>query len=219
MIDELSELEHFYSEEEFMSKNIYQRINAIMADVKYVQKEDKKVNNQYTFVSHDAVTKVVRESLVKHGVVILPTYWNIKENGNKVSCDISLKIVNVDKPDDFILNECAGFGFGIDNQDKAPGKAMSYAYKYALLKMFALETGDDPEKDSIEHKPDIPENLISSHKAYKEKIKQEIKECDSTSELAELQYKLTKNSFTDAEWDNLTAYIAKHANYLNEKGK
>jgi hypothetical protein len=45
------------------------------------------------------------------------------------------------------------FGYGIDNQDKGPGKAMSYAVKYAMLKTFCLETGDDPEKDDIPHLP------------------------------------------------------------------
>ena len=39
------------------------------------------------------------------------------------------------------------FGFGIDDQDKGPGKAMSYAVKYALLKTLGLETGDDPDMD------------------------------------------------------------------------
>ena len=33
----------------------------------------------------------------------------------------------------------------MDNADKAPGKAISYAFKYALLKTFALETGEDEE--------------------------------------------------------------------------
>jgi hypothetical protein len=32
--------------------------------------------------------------------------------------------------------------------DKGPGKAVSYAFKYALLKVFCLETGDDPDNDA-----------------------------------------------------------------------
>jgi hypothetical protein len=37
------------------------------------------------------------------------------------------------------------FGYGVDAQDKGPGKAMSYGVKYALLKVLGLETGDDPD--------------------------------------------------------------------------
>ena len=33
----------------------------------------------------------------------------------------------------------------MDNADKAPGKAISYAKKYAVLKLFEIETGDDEE--------------------------------------------------------------------------
>jgi hypothetical protein len=38
-------------------------------------------------------------------------------------------------------------GFGIDDQDKGPGKAISYAVKYAYLKALCLESGDDPDED------------------------------------------------------------------------
>ena len=135
------------------SLNIHQRLHAIMEDVSYVQKENKKVNNQYTFVSHDAVTSKVRPSLLKHGVLVIPSYFDISVDGNRTNCSMSITFINIDKPDDKIEIPCAGFGQGIDPQDKGAGKAMSYAYKYALLKVLGLETGDDPERDNIEQKP------------------------------------------------------------------
>ncbi len=133
--------------------NICQRIRSIMEEVSYVQKEDKKVNNQYKFVSHDAVTAKIRPALLKHGVIAIPSYFDISVDGNRTNCSMSMTFVNVDKPEDKIEIPCAGFGQGIDPQDKGAGKAMSYAYKYALLKIFALETGDDPEKDNIDYTP------------------------------------------------------------------
>ena len=42
--------------------NIAQRINAVMAEVDYIQKE-KKPGMQYNIVSHDAVTAKVRPIL------------------------------------------------------------------------------------------------------------------------------------------------------------
>jgi hypothetical protein len=144
--------------------NICQRLQAIMKDVSYVQKEDKKVNNQYKFVSHDAVTAKIRPALLEHGVIVIPSFFDISVDGNRTNCSMSLTFVNVDKPVDRIEIPCAGFGQGIDPQDKGAGKAMSYAYKYALLKVFALETGDDPEKDNIDYAPpkdDAAEKLNS----------------------------------------------------------
>lgn len=153
-----------------MSKNIYQRLHAIMEDVSYVKKEDKKVNNQYKFVSHDAVTAKIRPAMLKHGVAAIPSYFDISVDGNRTNCSVSMTFVNIEQPEDSVTIPCAGFGQGIDPQDKGAGKAMSYAYKYALLKVFALETGDDPEKDNIDYAPKVPK---ASKAAVKEPLSDE----------------------------------------------
>jgi hypothetical protein len=63
-----------------------------------------------------------------------------------------IRFANIDAPDDHIDVET--FGHGIDQGDKSPGKAMSYAVKYALLKTLGLETGDDPDLDQdVRHAP------------------------------------------------------------------
>ena len=131
--------------------NIHQRMLAVMRDVSYVQKADQKVNGQYRFVTHDAVTAKVREALVKHGIVSVVSVKSHAQDGNRTEVDVAVDFVNVDAPDDRV--SIHAFGYGIDPQDKGPGKAISYAVKYAYLKAFALETGDDPERDSINHEP------------------------------------------------------------------
>ena len=55
------------------------------------------------------------------------------------------RFVNIDNPEEYI--NIVSYGDGVDSQDKAPGKAMTYADKYALLKAYKIETGDDPDKD------------------------------------------------------------------------
>jgi len=131
--------------------NIYQRMLKVMEAVDYVQKEQKKVNGQYTFVSHDAVTAKIRPELVKNGILAVARVVRHEQDGNRTEADVEVDFINADKPDERITIPC--FGYGIDPQDKGPGKAISYAVKYAYLKAFALETGDDPERDNIEHKP------------------------------------------------------------------
>jgi len=138
------------TKENIQPLNIYQRIHAVMKKVDYVQKEEKKSGIQYRFVSHDAVTAAVRPLLVEEGVVYFPQNLAYKQDGNRTEVTLDLHFVNTDNPEDKLV--VPSFGFGIDNQDKGPGKAVSYAIKYALLKTFGLETGDDPESDSIDHK-------------------------------------------------------------------
>lgn len=131
--------------------NIHQRLHEVMKQVSYVQKENKKVNGQYSYVSHDAVTALVRGALVDNGIVAVPTVKKHSQDGNRTTVELQVDFVNIDNPDETVST--VSYGQGVDNQDKGIGKAYSYAYKYAMLKMFALETGEDPERDNIDHKP------------------------------------------------------------------
>lgn len=123
--------------------NLHQRILAVMADLKYIQKGSAKVNGQYSFVSHDQVTSAIHPHLVKHGLLIMPSVAEMKQEGNRTEVKLNVVFRNADKPDDALYT--VWYGYGIDNADKGPGKAISYAYKYAILKTFCLETGDDPD--------------------------------------------------------------------------
>jgi len=134
--------------------NLYQRLNLVMRDVDYVQKEAKKVNNLYTFASHDAVTAAVRKPLVEHGVYVQIDVVKHELVGNMTIVDLQGTFINIDDPEDRM--PVRAFGYGIDGQDKGPGKAISYAVKTFYLKAFGLETGDDPERDDIPRRPALP---------------------------------------------------------------
>lgn len=133
------------------TRNIYQRMSEVQRAIGYVQKESKKVNNQYTFVSHDAVVGALRGPMIDNGIVYTVDVLDHTRDGNTTSATVAVTFINVDSPDDRFT--VRGFGEGVDQQDKGPGKSISYAVKYILLKAFALETGDDPERDSIDAQP------------------------------------------------------------------
>lgn len=140
------------------TKNIHQRLAAVMADVTYIQKEKKK-DMQYSIVSHDAVTAKVRPALLAHGIVYYPVRCAHTHSGNRAEAEMTVRFVNVDEPSDFF--DVQTFGYGCDGQDKGPGKAMSYAVKYALLKALGLETGDDADTDSVDYTRDDPAQRAS----------------------------------------------------------
>ena len=56
------------------------------------------------------------------------------------------RFVDMDDPTQFI--EVTTYGDGLDSGDKATGKAMTYADKYALLKAYKIVTGDDPDQEA-----------------------------------------------------------------------
>lgn len=128
--------------------NIYQKIWGIMNELDYIQKGKKEAvigPQQYRFVSHDQVTAAIHPLLVKYRMVIIPTVEEIRQETNRTVVKLAVVFRNIDVPEDCFVSY--HYGYGIDGGDKGPGKAVSYAYKYALLKTFCLETGDDPDKD------------------------------------------------------------------------
>lgn len=137
--------------------NIYQKINEVMKNIEYLTKDDKVEfgTTKYKAISEEKVTTAVRDQLVKQGIVIIPVQ---QESENKelirteksvnmlTSVHTKYRIQNIDDVNDFI--EVESNGTGVDTQDKGVGKAMTYAYKYMLLRTFAIPTGEDPDKIS-----------------------------------------------------------------------
>lgn len=127
--------------------NLYQKISAVMKDVEYLSKDDaiEFKSTKYKAISEEKVTSTVRESLIRHGLVILPVEQSHKREDTLTTVDVKYKIVDIDTGQFEVL---ASSGTGADTQDKGVGKAMTYSYKYLLLRTFAIPTGEDPDKVS-----------------------------------------------------------------------
>lgn len=134
------------------TKNIYQRLNAVRENVAYLQK-DAQVQG-YKAVSHDLVTSAAREHLIANGVMIVPrqagpgdtVIVGETKNGSPIiryQAFYEIDFVNCDQPDDKATVSLEAHAN--DHGDKAPGKACSYAVKYAMLKLFSIETGENEE--------------------------------------------------------------------------
>lgn len=131
--------------------NIYQRINAVMQKVAYVQKD--ATVERYKAVTHDQVVSVARGALVEAGVLIYPEQragrvvevMTTKSGGRMAlyAGDYTIHFVNVESPEDRISVPVQAHA--MDNGDKAPGKCVTYATKTAILKVLCLETGENDE--------------------------------------------------------------------------
>jgi hypothetical protein len=128
-------------------KNLFQKISQVMQDVSYLSKDDNIAfgNTKYKAISEEKVTSTLRQSLIANGLVILPFEQEASKEGNISFVNTKYKIVDIDTGQYEVL---ASSGEGADTQDKGVGKAMTYAYKYMLLRTFAIPTGEDPDKIS-----------------------------------------------------------------------
>lgn len=147
--------------------NIYQRMSAITNEITAVAKNLAvgTGKSSYKAVGEADVLAAVRPAEQKFGVYSFPVdreviesavLTSVKEyNGQQYETKqqfmrlrVVYRFVNVDKPEEYI--DIATYGDGVDPQDKAPGKAMTYADKYALLKAYKIITGEDPDQKASE---------------------------------------------------------------------
>ena len=145
--------------------NIYEKLLNITNEIGIINKNMTvgEGKNAYKAVREGDVLKAVKELEFKYKVYSYPIKREIvdraileteKEYKGDVTrstkqfmrLEITYRFVNIEKPDEFI--DIISYGDGIDSQDKAPGKAMTYGDKYALLKAYKIETGDDPDKEA-----------------------------------------------------------------------
>lgn len=159
--------------------NIYQKINEVMKAIEYLTKDDKVEfgTTKYKAISEEKVTTAVRKELVKQGIVILPVK---QDSDNKElirteksvnmlsSVHVRYRIQNIDDVNDFV--EVESNGTGVDTQDKGVGKAMTYSYKYMLLRTFAIPTGEDPDKISSAETDEKIKTEIESKKIISQKL-------------------------------------------------
>lgn len=143
--------------------NIFQKMSAITQEISTVAKNLQvgEGKNQYKAVGEADVLAAVKPVEAKHGVYSYPYSREIVESGEMVattkygerkSLYLRLKtvyrFVNMENPDEYI--DITTYGDGVDTQDKATGKAMTYSDKYALLKAYKIQTGDDPDQNASE---------------------------------------------------------------------
>lgn len=136
--------------------NIYQRINKVREGNSYIKKT-KEIDGKYMVVEHDAVTRELRDDLIKWGIVIEPSLegeMKTTDSGKRMGRNndqpvirvegvYNVQFVNVDDPKDRAVMRVVGHAE--DSGDKAPGKLLSYCVKGAMLKMFTIETGESDE--------------------------------------------------------------------------
>ena len=153
-------------EEDIKKLNIYEKMSLITEEMGVVEKNLKVQVTQtssYQAVSERDILDNVKPLEKKYRVYSYPVDRQMVDNSvltkkteynNKITetnslymrLEITYRFVNIDNKDEFI--DIKTYGDGIDTGDKAPGKAMTYGDKYALMKAYKISTGDDPDKEA-----------------------------------------------------------------------
>lgn len=192
--------------------NLYQKIAEVMKDVQYLCKDDSIEfgKTKYKAISEEKVTSTVRESLIKHGIVIIPVEQEHSREGTLSTVDVKYRIQNIEDKNDCII--AVSSGTGVDTQDKGVGKAMTYAYKYLLLRTFAIPTGEDPDKISSAELDDKQkeEKKSTINKSQIMVLEGLIKKTDTDTAKFLEYYKVDKpEKLTNEQYDNALIVLKK----------
>ena len=153
-------------EEDIKKLNIYEKMSFITEEMGVVEKNLKvQVNktNSYQAVSERDILDNVKPLEKKYRVYSFPVERNIIDNDTLTKeveyngavtrtntiymrLETVYRFINLDNTEEYI--DIKTYGDGLDTGDKAPGKAMTYADKYALMKGYKISTGDDPDKEA-----------------------------------------------------------------------
>ena len=144
--------------------NIFEKMSAITAEISTVAKNLSVGygKSSYKAVGEADVLAAVKPAEAAHKVYSYPVEREIVESGvltsirpdgteskqNFMRVRTVYRFVDMEDPTSYI--DVTTYGDGIDPGDKAPGKSMTYADKYALLKAYKIITGDDPDQYASE---------------------------------------------------------------------
>ena len=149
-------------------KNIAKAIIQVMAEVKGMEKNSKVGTGQasYDGTKDQDVKEIFNSALQRNGLCILPidiqettqidrweetSQYGIKQK-QSVFTKVNVKYMLLHESGESI--ELAGYGHGIDAQDKGAGKATTYALKNCLLYTFLTPVGKIDDTD-LKHSNDI----------------------------------------------------------------
>lgn len=163
-------------------KNLAKAVIAVMKTVKGMEKNSQVGSGSYAYngTKDQDVKEVFNDALANNGLCILPINidestkvdrW-VEDGRSKQSILTKVTTKYLLLHDSGESLELAGYGHGIDAQDKGAGKATTYALKNCLLYTFLTPVGkiDDTETDHSDDKPVPPASTPEKKKLTPKKF-------------------------------------------------
>lgn len=156
---------------------IHEALANVMLDVDHVAKRDRNSHQNFTFRGIDAVVNAVGPALRKNKVIVVPQVQSCNyelvqttTGKNTTSCRMIVDYTFYAEDGSFIVARVAAEAF--DSGDKATPKAMSVAFRTALLQALALPT-DEPDPDSQSYER-VSEAAVPTRRAARSRAARDV---------------------------------------------
>ena len=127
-------------------KNLTEAVIEVMGEMESLPKDGVNSFQNYNYTTEAMVANTIRPLLVKNGLAMIP--HNISVTDSQPTGKFNKSIISAT----YLLLHKSGEsvtvtvpGEGMDSLDKSTTKALTAAFKYALLQMFCVGRGDDAD--------------------------------------------------------------------------
>ena len=141
-------------------KNIYETVNAIMADIGVIGKGKRNQDQGFMYRGIDDVMNALNPAFIRHKLFIVPEVLEQRREERQTAKGKNLIYSVCRMKYTFCAEDGSSIaavvvGEGRDSGDKATNKAMSIAFKYACFQVFCIPTEEmiDPDRESHETRP------------------------------------------------------------------
>lgn len=198
--------------------SLFQKIQAVSNEIRNIAKDMTVGTGAYSYkaVSDLEVTLAVKDAETKFKLVSIPIRQELvnSEIVKTVNSKGEEKLTFVDTIKMTVLIqdlessdkiEIESFGKGIDSGDKGFGKASTYARKIALLNVYKIATGEDPDADKSEDLK-TPKTVSDKKKAVLDYLNLDVKRLTTTLQHHNVA---TADDFTEKQINEMYATLNK----------
>lgn len=148
--------------------NIFALLSSVMGDVGAVRKNEKNAAQGFNFRGIDSVVNAVSPALRKHGVVVFPSLVSCEQSTVEVGArntkmgHVRVVVTYTFAAPDGSTVAATVAAESMDSGDKATAKAMSVAFRTALLQTLCLPTDEiDPDHEVFERSPAVKPTRVA----------------------------------------------------------
>jgi len=193
---------------------IGRRVIEVCKQYGYLQTGKDKIDGKYKAVSYDDLIGGIRKHLVDAGIVIYPQLTSGATVATGKTTSQGTPIIRYEGVFDvvFMNSDDKSDRFTVvvpvhaeDTGDKAPGKAITYAVKSAILKMFQVESGDE-EESRIQG---VPTNPLTANERADELVKMNKATAETLADVAKASLTLAKDRGDSEAYEDFRAHAHK----------
>jgi len=146
--------------------SIAQALSEVMKAVGGIAKKDRNQAQGFNFRGIDSVVNAVSPALQKYGVVVVPSvedyqYETVEIGRNRTAMGhVRVKVTYTFIGPNADAIKTTVVGEAMDSGDKATAKAMSVAFRTALLQALCLPT-DEPDPDASSYERSSAEDVLA----------------------------------------------------------